>query len=80
MKPPVQAIVEFADVHGNVYRQYADVDAAMKWHDLPAEYETTQFGHPYPVSRRIIEPDAENDRFFLVAPISLEIGPESGLF
>lgn len=68
MKPPLQAIVEFADVHGNVYREYADVSASFKWHDSPADYKTTAFGHPYPVSGRIVQPDSERDRFFLTSP------------
>jgi TIR domain len=68
MKPPVQAIVEFADVHGNVYREYANVAASFKFRESPADYTTTAFGHPYPVSGRIVQPDIERDRFFLTAP------------
>jgi hypothetical protein len=68
MKPPVQAIVEFADVHGNVYREYANVEASSKWHGGPADYTTTAFGSAYPVSGRIVQPDVEGDRFFLTAP------------
>ena len=69
MKPPIQAIVEFADVHGNVYREYADVQAGAHLNETPADYTTTQFGHPYPVSGRIVQPDTERDRFFLTTPI-----------
>jgi hypothetical protein len=68
MKPPIQAIVEFADIHGNVYREYANVTASFKWRDNPADYETTAFGHAYPVSGRIVQPDVDRDRFFLTAP------------
>jgi TIR domain len=68
MKPPIQAIVEFADVHGNVYREYAEVKASFKLHDDPAKYVTTMFGSPYPVSRRIVQPDVDRDRFFLTGP------------
>ncbi|HEY5022579.1 MAG TPA: toll/interleukin-1 receptor domain-containing protein, partial [Gemmatimonadaceae bacterium] len=75
MKPPIQAIVEFADIHRNVYRQYANVSAGPHWNDVPASYETTQFGHPYPVSGRIVQPDTERDRFLLMAPIALGHGP-----
>ena len=68
MKPPLQAIVEFADEHGNLYREYAAVSASFKWHDSPADYKSTAFGHPYPVSGRIVTPDDDRDRFFLTAP------------
>jgi TIR domain len=68
MKPPIQALVEFADVHGNVYREYANVTASFKWRDNPADYETTSFGHAYPVSGRIVQVDVDRDRFFLTAP------------
>jgi hypothetical protein len=68
MKPPIQAIVEFADVHGNVYREYANVEASFKSHDDPANYATTAFGSAYPVSGRIVQPDVDRDRFFLTAP------------
>ncbi len=81
MKPPIQAIVEFADVHGNVYREYANVSASFKWRENPADYTTTYFGHPYPVSGRIVEPDVERDRFFLTAPtwnVDLARWPFSG--
>lgn len=68
MKPPIQAIVEFADVHGNVYREYANVNASFKFRDTTADYTTTAFGHAYPVSGRIVQPDFDRDRFYLTAP------------
>jgi TIR domain-containing protein len=74
MKPPIQAVVEFADAHGNVYREYADVQAGARWNETPADYTTTQFGHAYPVSGRIVHPDAEHDSFFLTAPMDLGYG------
>jgi hypothetical protein len=69
MKSPVQAIVEFADIHGNLYREYADVQASFKFGHNPADYATTDFGHPYPVTGRIVEPDTARDRFLLTAPM-----------
>jgi len=74
MKPPIQAIVEFADAHGNVYREYADVHAGVRWNETPADYTTTQFGHAYPVSGRIVHPDTERDSFFLTGPMDLGFG------
>jgi hypothetical protein len=63
MKPPFQAITEASDVFGNTYRQYASANQFPKWGGHDAHFETTQLGHPYPVSQRIVEAP-KDDRFY----------------
>lgn len=71
-KPPVQAILEFADVAGNLYRQDARVDAYPAYGGDDADYKTTRFGPPYLVAKRIVELDPDGyDRFLATAPLIL---------
>ncbi|HWT05204.1 MAG TPA: hypothetical protein VN224_05560, partial [Xanthomonadales bacterium] len=50
----VQAIIEFEDVGGNVYRQYADVSIQAKSAGQPVTYHVGQISTPYLVAQRII--------------------------
>lgn len=62
MKPPISAVVEFANGQGALYRQYAAVSAFPKWGDRDAEYVTTELGYAYRVEKRIVVVD-NTDRF-----------------
>ena len=62
-KPPVQAIIEASDIRGNIYRQSSGVIAFPNYGQIPADNVTTQFGYPYLVRQRIVEPDTGRDRF-----------------
>ena len=56
MKPPCQVVVEYEDVNGNLYRQYANVRQPM--HGDIQGFSTDEFGIPYRVSKRTVqEPD-----------------------
>lgn len=63
MKPPISSVIEYADANGRNYRQYASVSAFPKWNDRDPEYVTTQLGFPYEVSKRIVTPNDDDDRF-----------------
>jgi hypothetical protein len=50
----VQAVAEFEDIGGNIYRQYADVNVHAKNSGQPVTYHVGPISAPYLVAQRIV--------------------------
>jgi hypothetical protein len=62
MPPPVQAIAEFEDSSGNLYRQYGAIGQQQSEYGY-YRYVVEELNRPYLVPQRIIDPDPTRLRF-----------------